>query len=71
MHLKMLQKEKFDKQQKQQVIWLATKLLKNLQKIKHKINIWETVKSETEKPKERHISQVEKQEIIDELRLMQ
>ena len=53
------------------MIWLATKLLKNLQKIKHKINIRETVKSETEKPKERHISQVEKQEIIDELRLMQ
>ena len=50
---------------------MATKLLKNLQKIKHKINTRETVESETEKPKERHISQVEKQETIDELRLIQ
>ena len=71
MHLKLLQKESFKKQQKQLVIWLVIKLLIELRKSQIiPQNNSEKVRNEHDKeiPKERYISPEEKQKIIDDLR---
>ena len=76
MHVKLLQKESFKKQQKQLVIWLIIKLLiKSPQKTEKNSeeDNSETVinKYDKEIPKERYLSPEQTQEIIDELRLKQ
>ena len=68
MHLKLLQKEQLKKQQKQLVIRLVKKMLLKLQKNQSPQNISEALESETEIPKKR--SPDEKQQIINELRLI-
>ena len=75
MHLKLLQKELFKKQQKQLVIWLVTKLLADrITKVSKTLpqNNSDKITNEHEKYilKERYVSLEERDEIIDELRLI-
>ena len=65
MHLKLLQKESFKKQQRQLVIWLVIKLLIELQKFQKIV----TNELDKERPKERYVSPEERQETIVELKL--
>ena len=70
MRLKQLQKQCFEKQQKQLVIWLVIKLLIKISKNSQQNNS-KTVTNKLDKeiPKRRYIYPEERQEIIDELRL--
>ena len=76
MHLKLLEKEQFRKQQKQPVNWLVIKSLIKVSRISTQNNS-ETITNETqnikhdkEMPKERYISPEERQKIIDDLTLI-
>ena len=76
MHLKLPQNKEFEKQQNRLVIWLAIKLL-----IKSKVlrtlpqnssgkEKAENIRLNREVPKERYISAVKREKIIDDLRLI-
>ena len=67
-HLKLLQKEQFQRQQKQLVIWLVIALLIKLQTNHHKIL---PIRLKVKRiPKERFISLNERQQIADKLKLI-
>ena len=70
MHLKLLQKEQLKKQQKQSVIRFVKKMLLKIQKNQPPQNTSEALESETEIPRKRYTSPDEKQQIINELRLI-
>ena len=73
MHLNLLQKEYFKKQDKKLVISLVIRLLKISQKNQKRLpqKNSETVRNEhdTERPKEKNISPEEREKLIDDLRL--
>ena len=72
MHLKLIQKKRFKKQQKQLLTSLEIKLLielKTSQQLHQKI-IQKKNEEEEEIRRERYISPEQRQEIIDDLRLI-
>ena len=72
MHLNLLQKEQFKKTAEATGDMISGKIANNINKasIQSPQNTSETVKRETEIPRERYVSPEERQQIIDELRLI-
>ena len=70
MHLKLPQKEKFKRHQKQLVIWLAIKVLIGLRKSQKSCKRTIINEFDQEISKERHASPEERKKIINDLRLI-
>ena len=72
---KLIQNEQFKKQQKQLVIWLLKEVANRITKVSNNSqqNNPETITNENDKeiPEERYISPEERQNIIDNLRLIE
>ena len=69
-HLKLLQKERFKKQQKQVVIYLEIKIADKIARASKPSPQNNSVTSEEEIIRERYMSPEERQKIIDDLRLI-